>query len=69
MINRLLTSPGLPLLRLPPEASTLATWPIIEIKWTKWAADSRGTKPAPNGTDIPGQCTREFDQLGGSAAN
>ena len=31
------------------------------------AADPRGTKPAPNGIDVPGQCTREFGQLGGSA--
>ena len=33
------------------------------------AADLRGTKPAPNGIDTPGQCTRELGQLGGSAAN
>ena len=31
MLNRLPTSPGLPLLRLPPEVSTFATWSIIEI--------------------------------------
>ena len=33
------------------------------------AADLRGTKPAPNGIDTPGQCTRELGQLGGSTAN
>ena len=35
-----------------------------------WAvADLRGTKPAPNGTDIPGQCTRELGLLGESATS
>ena len=28
-------------------------------------SDLRGTKPAPKGTTIPGQCTREVGQLGG----
>ena len=32
-------------------------------------ADLRGTKPAPNGTDIPGQCTRELGLLGESATS
>ena len=29
------------------------------------SSDLRGTKPAPIGTTIPGQCTREVGQLGG----
>ena len=32
-------------------------------------ADLRGTKPAPNGTNIPGQCTRELGLLGESATS
>ena len=43
--------------------------PIVGEPWRCLAADLRGTKPAPNGTDTPGQCTRELGQLGGSAAN
>ena len=33
------------------------------------AEDLHGTKSAPNGINVPGQCTREVGQLGGSTAD
>ena len=32
-------------------------------------ADLRGTKPAPNGIDFPGRCTRDLGLLGNSATS
>ena len=61
MLDRLPTSPGLPPVRLPPDALTRMKSRQVADESdegkTGSASDLRGTKPAPNGIDVPGQCT------------
>ena len=54
-----------PSVKSPPDMYEQRRW----LGRTEQAEDLHGTKSAPNGINVPGQCTREVGQLGGSTAD